>query len=106
MFEQQYRELWAALDPMAERIRALGHRAPQSYAEIAASSRVSEAKGEPSAAAMITELLQDHETVIAGLRDALALAQDARDEASAGLVSSRLDAHEKTAWMLAAAARG
>ena len=35
MFEGQYTEAWTALDAVAERIRALGYRAPGSYAEFA-----------------------------------------------------------------------
>ena len=33
MFMAQYTELWTAVDPVAERIRALGHPAPGSYAQ-------------------------------------------------------------------------
>jgi len=36
MFETQYTEQWAALDDVAERIRALGFNAPGSYREFAA----------------------------------------------------------------------
>ena len=32
MFMAQYTELWNAVDPVAERIRSLGHAAPGSYA--------------------------------------------------------------------------
>ena len=35
MFETQYTELAAAVDEIAERIRALGHLAPGSYTEFA-----------------------------------------------------------------------
>lgn len=31
-FMQQYTEMWTAVDELAERIRALGHYAPSSYA--------------------------------------------------------------------------
>ena len=34
MFMVQYTELWNAVDPIAERIRALGHVAPGSYAAV------------------------------------------------------------------------
>jgi starvation-inducible DNA-binding protein len=37
MFMQQYTELWNAVDPIAERIRALGHVAPGSYQDSASS---------------------------------------------------------------------
>src|SRR5215831_19879947 len=33
MFMEQYTELWSAVDPIAERIRALGHPAPGSYGQ-------------------------------------------------------------------------
>ena len=38
MFMVQYTETWNAIDPIAERIRALGHYAPGSYAAVRASS--------------------------------------------------------------------
>ena len=33
LFMQQYTELWNAVDPIAERIRSLGHTAPGSYGQ-------------------------------------------------------------------------
>ena len=35
LLEEQYREIWAALDDIAERIRALGELAPQSASAFA-----------------------------------------------------------------------
>ena len=40
MFMTQYTELWTAVDPIAERIRSLGHTAPGSYAQFAALSSI------------------------------------------------------------------
>jgi starvation-inducible DNA-binding protein len=100
LFEQQYRELWNSIDIIAERIRALGHRAPASYAAIAKLSSIKE-RGDPhSAEAMIRELTEGHEVVMATIRGALNAAQTAKDEATASVLSSRLEAHEKSAWML------
>src|SRR3546814_5920695 len=42
MFMDQYTEQWQALDSIAERIRALGHYAPGTYAEYARLSSISE----------------------------------------------------------------
>jgi starvation-inducible DNA-binding protein len=42
MFEEQYLELAAAVDEIAERIRALGSLAPGSYREMAALTSVSD----------------------------------------------------------------
>jgi len=49
MFETQYNELWNAVDPVAERIRALGYPAPGSYSEFAKLSSIPESKGIPEA---------------------------------------------------------
>jgi len=49
---------------------------------------------------MLRELMRDHETLIATTRDTLALADEAGDEATADLMTQRLAAHEKFAWML------
>lgn len=100
MFEQQYRELWDSIDVIAERIRALGHRAPSSYGAIARLASIKEQDGAISADAMIKELTEGHEAVMVTVRNALAAAQEARDEASVGVLATRLEAHEKTAWML------
>ena len=45
-------------------------------------------------------MMQDHETLIATTRKAVDIASDAGDEASADLMTQRLAAHEKFAWML------
>ena len=53
MFETQYTELAAAVDLIAERIRALGHPAPGSYKAFARLSSIEEEEGVPSAEEMI-----------------------------------------------------
>jgi starvation-inducible DNA-binding protein len=47
MFEQEYNELWMAVDLIAERIRSLGVFAPGSYSAFSALSSVPEASGVP-----------------------------------------------------------
>ena len=42
MFMDQYTEQWQALDAIAERIRALGHFAPGTYAEFSQLSSIEE----------------------------------------------------------------
>jgi hypothetical protein len=49
LFETQYNELWAAVDTIAERIRALGEPAPGSYTQFAKLSSVPEETGTPKA---------------------------------------------------------
>lgn len=100
MFEQQYTELATAVDEIAERIRALGFRAPGSYAEYAQLAKVKEAEGDPSAEEMIRQLVEGQETVVRTAREVFPAAENANDEPTADLLTQRMQIHEKTAWML------
>jgi len=100
MFMTQYTEQWTALDAIAERIRALGHYAPGTYAEYAKLSSIHEPKSVPAAMDMVRLLVQGNESVAKTARAALGLADQANDQPSADLLTQRLDVHEKNAWML------
>ncbi len=100
MFETQYNELALAVDLIAERIRALGERAPASYAEFSRLTSVKEAKGEPKAMEMVKQLLGDHEIVGRTASKSFPSAEKAGDQATMDLLTQRLQIHEKTAWML------
>lgn len=101
MFEEQYNEMWTALDEIAERVRALGVFAPTSGKQFADLSAIDNADTAPPAAAdMVKRLLADHETLIKRAREGLSVAEEAGDAASADLLTVRIQTHEKTAWML------
>jgi starvation-inducible DNA-binding protein len=100
MFETQYTELANAVDVIAERIRALGEPAPGSYAAFLRLSSIKEAEDVPSADEMLRQLVQDQETVVRTAREVFPMADAANDEPTAGLLSDRMQVHEKTAWML------
>ncbi|MCB1518437.1 MAG: DNA starvation/stationary phase protection protein [Hyphomicrobiaceae bacterium] len=103
-FEEQYTNLWGALDEIAERIRILGAYAPSSIAELAALGG-EEAASAQSAAAMVAALIEAHEAMAADLRGAIVAAQEAEDEVSAGFLTDRLEWHEKELWMMRASAK-
>jgi starvation-inducible DNA-binding protein len=98
--EEQYRNLAAAVDEIAERIRALGHPAPASFAEFTALSSISEMKELQSADAAVRELAHDHEQISRTLRETADIADEFKDKASADMLTGRLKAHEHMAWML------
>jgi starvation-inducible DNA-binding protein len=101
MFEEQYREMWAALDEIAERVRAIGHFAPASGKAFSKLATIDSADAEPPAAdQMLKNLLEGHETLIRRAREALDTAGEANDAASEDLLTVRIQTHEKTAWML------
>ena len=100
MFEVQYNELALAVDLIAERIRALGVRAPGSYREFAALSSITEDDDQPDAEEMIRRLVIGQETVARTARSVFPVVERASDEPTADLLTQRLQVHEKTAWML------
>jgi starvation-inducible DNA-binding protein len=101
MFMAQYTELWNAVDPIAERIRALGHAAPGSYGQFGKLSSIADAPAKPpKAMEMVRILVEGHEAVARTARSVFPLADKADDQPTADLLTQRLDIHEKTAWML------
>ncbi|MDF2867097.1 MAG: starvation/stationary phase protection protein [Gammaproteobacteria bacterium] len=100
MFETQYTELASAVDLIAERIRALGFRAPGTYQEFAQLSSIKEDTRAFSANEMVSELVKGQEAVVRTARSILSVVEEAQDEASMDLLTQRMQHHEKTAWML------
>jgi starvation-inducible DNA-binding protein len=101
MFMEQYTELWGAVDPIAERIRSLGHPAPGSYEQFAKLSSIADApSAPPKAMEMVRILVDGHEAVARTARGVFPLADKAADEPTADLLTQRLTVHEQAAWML------
>jgi starvation-inducible DNA-binding protein len=101
MFMTQYTELWNAVDPIAERIRSLGHPAPGSYGDFVKLSSIADAPSSPPKALDMVRILVDgHESVARTARSVFPLADKAADEPTADLLTQRLTVHEQSAWML------
>lgn len=100
MFETQYTELALAVDLVAERIRSLGHPAPGTYSDYQRLTSIPETTGVPKAQDMIRQLVEGQEAVVRTARSAFPAAERAGDEATADLLTQRIQLHEKTAWML------
>jgi len=100
MFMGQYTEMATAVDDIAERIRALGFPAPGSYRDFSRLSSIGEETDEPDATQMIRRLVKGQEQVVRTAREAFPAAEAAGDEATADLLTQRLQLHEKNAWML------
>ena len=100
MFEGHYTELAAAVDEIAERIRALGVKAPGSYNAYAKLTSVEEGSGDESAEEMIRQLVAGQEAVVRTAREVFKTAEAANDEPTADLLTQRMQIHEKNAWML------
>ena len=99
-FEEQYTELAEAVDEIAERIRAIGFRAPGTFKEFNEITSIEEDTDQPKAMDMVKRLATANEQVIRTTREALEPAKAADDEATIDLLTERLTLHSKTAWML------
>ena len=96
-------DLFAAIDRIAERIRALGYPAPMSIADLMPHSAIAEAHGSNfSAEQMMSALISDNETVSRRRRDVVEVAEDLRDAATADMLTERLQVHQEAIWMLRA----
>ena len=101
MFEEHYNALSLAVDEIAERVRVMGVKAPGSYKEFSELSQVKEdATQDVDAQSMIKNLLADHEQVTRTAKSILPILEGANDEGTNGLLGTRIEYHEKTAWML------
>jgi starvation-inducible DNA-binding protein len=100
MFMAQYTEQWAALDVIAERIRALGYPAPGTYQEFAKRASIAEVAGVPRASEMIQHLVKAQEATARTARNLFPVVDKANDQPTADVLTQRIDVHEKTAWML------
>ena len=88
------------MDQIAERIRALGFFAPGSYREFSRLSSIKEEDGAIDALEMIRLLVEGQEAVIRTARSVFPIVDRGNDQPTADLLTQRLQAHEKTAWML------
>ena len=102
MFMTQYNEQWTALDETAERIRALGFKAPGSGAQFARLTSIKEDETDavPDWQEMVRQLVVGNEAVCKSARKVLKTADTAGDDPTVDLMTQRLQIHEKYAWML------
>jgi starvation-inducible DNA-binding protein len=104
MFEEQYADLSAAADELAERIRALGHRAPGGLKAFQDLTQIEDGDGSSAALEMVKQLAGDHQIVSSLLKRGVEAAEEAGDVATADMLTGRITVHDKAAWMLNATA--
>ncbi len=89
------------IDEIAERIRALGFKVSSSLSEFQKNSQIKEHPGAyPNANTMVSNLLNDHESVIQTIREKIPVGDKYNDIGTEDFLTALLEKHEKTAWML------
>ncbi|MGZ0656973.1 Dps family protein [Coraliomargarita sp. W4R53] len=99
-FEEQYTELFGAIDEIAERIRALGALAPGGLGNLAKMADMPEIAEDASAKDMVKHISAANKALVADMVKARNAAGDAGDDQTEDLMIARIQVHEKTIWML------
>lgn len=102
MTEEQYQDMFGAIDELAERIRTLGFPAPATLSAMARLSMIDEIDPEADVKTQIEQLIAANERVTQGMREAVEKAEALDDVKTADLLTERLGVHEENAWMLRA----
>jgi starvation-inducible DNA-binding protein len=98
--QDQYEDLYEAVDELAERIRALGQPAPASYTSYGQMSRIKDEESDGSPEHQVRVLIRDNGLVCQSLRDAIETAEEHEDLVTVDLLTQRLARHEQNSWML------
>lgn len=100
LFQLQYEELFTATDELAERIRSLGSKVDGTIENFSKKSLVNKIDNSLSDKAMVADLIVDNEALIQIIKEGIKTAQNSEDEVTAGMLTNRVQIHEKTVWML------
>ena len=103
LFDKQYNVLFADMDKLAERVRAIGGQAAGSMKEFLSISPLKEDTGKlPEPKKMVVNLLNQYENLIDQLRDGITHLEKSKDYGTRKFLEDLIEQHEKTAWMLRA----
>jgi len=105
-FEEQYTELFTAVDDIAERIRALGSYAPGGLANLAEMAGMKELGDSAKDSVMVKHLAELHKKLIEDASLASDLAGDQNDKETEDMMIARIEVHQKTVWMLESYLKG
>lgn len=104
LFEQQYTELFAAIDEIAERIRALdAYALPNHYEDVLGALQALPnplSKGGDRATAMVQNLIKLNASATEAAQSAKKAAEKAGDDESVDICVGRITVHQKAMWML------
>jgi starvation-inducible DNA-binding protein len=107
LLDEQATQIYAAVDPLAERVRKLGQPTLRSIGHVAKLSRIKDNNEDfVSPYDMLSELLEDNKAMAESMRNAHKVCYDNEDVSTASLLETFLDETEKRTWFLFEAARG
>lgn len=103
-FETHYALLTEGADILAERLRALGKPAPVGMKALLAGATLNDGIPGNDGMLLARTLASDHRSIAKACSEAAENAEAAHDSATADLLVTRVEEHQKIAWMLEATA--
>ena len=100
LFETIYLEVYGAIDPFAEHLRALELYAPASLQKFSMLSTVDDENEMLGERDMVATLLADSEKMANIFRITFEMAEQNGDHGLSNFLADRQDAHKKHSWML------
>lgn len=101
MLDEQADQIFAAIDPLAERIRKIGGTTIRSIGHIAKLQSIQDSDAERVPPLdMLKQLLADNQSVAKAMREAHSLCDDHDDAATASLLEIYIDETERRTWFL------
>jgi len=106
LLDDQAAQILASTDAIAERVRKTGNTTLRSIGDIARRQRVKDNDAEYVApSAMLSELREDNLRLVESLREAKDIVDEAKDNATSGILDEWTDQAEERAWFLFEASR-
>jgi len=101
LLDDQAAQIFATTDVIAERVRKTGNTTLRSIGDIARRQSIRDNDAEfVSADAMLAELRDDNLALVAKLREAKDIVDEAKDNATSGILDEWTDQAEERAWFL------
>lgn len=100
LLDKQYGELIAAVDIIAERIRAIGGSAPGSMHQITTLKRLEEVDLIEDTMSAVEILGNDHQQLRALIEDHIAILEQENDYGTIDLLTDRIREHDLNSWLL------
>ncbi|WP_338874309.1 DNA starvation/stationary phase protection protein [Spirosoma sp. SC4-14] len=101
LLDEQADQIFATIDPLAERVRKIGGNTIRSVAHIAQLQRVKDNDEDFVAPKdMLTDLIAENKKMAKNMRDAHKICDEAEDVATASLLEVYIDETERRTWFL------
>ncbi len=106
MLDDQATQILGTTDAIAERVRKTGNTTLRSIGDIARHQRIRDNDADyVSPRDMLAELREDNLSLVASLREAKDIVDEAKDNATSGILDEWTDLAEERAWFLFEASR-